>query len=328
MWKEYLSQVEGLDVWTALKFTNPRKAQMMLELHTVHNSTKSICTDFETKVRAFQILFPKPPTAPPTTCTHNYPDIPWQTFSHTEVERAIFSSSPKNAPGPDTITFACIWAAYKAIPLHFDYIYAALGQEGYHPWCWWQAMTIVIPKPNKPDYSDPKAYWPIVLLNCLGKILEKLMAMWITTMAEAHHLLHPDQIRGHPQRSTIDATLVLTHNVKMGKSMKLITSALFLDVHGAFNNVSATRLLHTMQQLGCPRPVRTWCSTFLSERTITLSFDGQTNHHCPVSTGIPQGSLASPILFLLYLCPLFDTLNTIHPNIWSPSYIDDMALVP
>jgi ribonuclease HI len=70
-----------------------------------------------------------------------------------------------------------------------------------------------------------------------------------------------------------------------------------------------------------------WCSTFLSERTIALSFDGRTNQQCPVSTGIPQGSPASPVLFLLYLRPLFDTLNTLHPDIWSPSYIDDVALV-
>jgi hypothetical protein len=188
-------------------------------------------------------------------------------------------------------------------------------------------MTIVIPKPNNPDYSNPKAYRLIVLLNCLQKILEKLMATWITTIADAYQLLYLDQIGGHPQRSAIDTALALTHNIEMGKSMKLITSALFLDICGAFNNISTTRLLYTMQQLGYPRPVRTWCSTFLSERRVFLSFNGQTNHQCPVSTGIPQGSLVSPILFLLYLCPLFNTLNTIHPNIWSPSYIDNVALV-
>jgi hypothetical protein len=61
MWKEYLSQAEGLDIWIVLQFTNPRKAQMMPELCTIHNGTESICTNFETKVRAFQILFPEPP---------------------------------------------------------------------------------------------------------------------------------------------------------------------------------------------------------------------------------------------------------------------------
>jgi hypothetical protein len=86
-------------------------------------------------------------------------------------------------------------------------------------------------------------------------------------------------------------------------------------------------ITHTMRQLGCPRPVISWCSTFLSGWTMALSFDRRTDRQCPVSTGIAEGSPASPVLFLLYLRPLFDTLNAHHPNIWSPSYIDDVGIV-
>jgi hypothetical protein len=72
-------------------------------------------------------------------------------------------------------------------------------------------------------------------------------------MAEAYQLLYLDEIEGHPQRSAIDAALAPAHDIKIGMSMKLITSTLFLHVYGAFNNVSTTTLLHTMQQLVCPR---------------------------------------------------------------------------
>jgi hypothetical protein len=82
-----------------------------------------------------------------------------------------------------------------------------------------------------------------------------------------------------------------------------------------------------MRQLGCPVPVLSWCRSFLTERTMALSFNGRTDIQWPVATGIPQGSPASPILFLLYLRPLFNSLQLHHPNIWSPSYIDDIALV-
>jgi hypothetical protein len=57
---------------------------------------------------------------------------------------------------------------------------------------------------------------------------------------------------------------------------------------------------------------------------MALSFDGRIDIQWPVATGIPQGSPASLILFLLYLHPLFDSLQLHHPNIWSPSYIDDV----
>jgi hypothetical protein len=58
-----------------------------------------------------------------------------------------------------------------------------------------------------------------------------------------------------------------------------------------------------------------------------LSFNGRTDTQRPINTGIPQGSPASPILFLLYLRPLFDALRSAHPTLWAPSYIDDVALI-
>jgi hypothetical protein len=186
---------------------------------------------------------------------------------------------------------------------------------------------VVIPKPNKPDYSNPKAYQPIALLNCLGKVLEKLMASRLSGMAETHDLLHPDRIGGCPQRSTIDATIARTHDIEIGCSKRLIMTALFLDVRGAFDNVSSTQLTSTMRQLGCPVLGVSWCRSFLTEQTMALSFDSRTGIQWPVAIGIPEGSPASLILFLLYLRPLFDSLQLHHPSIWSPSYIDDVALV-
>jgi hypothetical protein len=98
--------------------------------------------------------------------------------------------------------------------------YAKLGEVGYHPWSWREATTVILPKPNKPDYSCIKAYWPIALLNCLGKILQTLMASRIAQMVEAHHLLHPDQIGSRPQHSAIDAAMALMHTIETNTGNK------------------------------------------------------------------------------------------------------------
>jgi hypothetical protein len=123
-------------------------------------------------------------------------------FTPTEIKEAIFSSSssPRKAPGPDSILFLCIQRAYHAVPGYFHSLFSTLGSAGYHPQCWRQTTTVIIPKPNKPDYTNPKAYRPVALLNFLGKILEKLMATRLAYLAEAYNLLHEDQIGGRRYR--------------------------------------------------------------------------------------------------------------------------------
>ena len=91
--------------------------------------------------------------------------------------------------------------------------------------------------------------------------------------------------------------------------------------------MSKARLLATMQSLGIPSPLITWTNHFMSDRKIALAFDGEREGMERMETGIPQGSPTSPILFLIYLRPLFDKLNAIHPSLKVPSYMDDVALV-
>jgi hypothetical protein len=59
---------------------------------------------------------------------------------------------------------------------HSNSLFDVLGITEYHPACWQPATTVNVPKPGKPDKSIPKAYRPVAHLNCVGKILEKLMA--------------------------------------------------------------------------------------------------------------------------------------------------------
>jgi hypothetical protein len=314
-------------MWAAFHYTNPWKAQLTPELQVEVNRSPQVCADFDSKVTAFQILFPTPPRDPPTPTTPARPELPWQTFLPAEIKSAIYTSSPWKAPGPDSLTFACLRRAYAAILDHFNKLYSTLGAIGYHPRPWRQSTIVVILKPNKPNYSNPKAYRPIALLNCLGKVLEKLIAARLSSMAENHDLLHLDQIGGRPQRSAIDAAMALTHDIEIGCSKCLTMTTLFLNMRGVFDNISSTGFTSTMRQLGYPAPVVLWCRSFLMEQTMALSFDGRTHIQWPMAIGIPQGSPASPILFLLYLHPLFDSLQIHDPSIWSLSYIDHVVLV-
>jgi hypothetical protein len=128
--------------------------------------------------------------------------------------------------------------------------YVMLGKVGSHPQSWGEATIVIIPKPNEPNYSSIKVYQLIVLLNCLVKILEKLMASRIAQMLEAHHLLHPDQTGSRPQCLAINAAMALTHTINTNTGNKWVLLVLFLDLRGTFNNISSMPLLYMIRQLG------------------------------------------------------------------------------
>jgi hypothetical protein len=324
-WNDFLQGARGKEIFTAMRYTKPRRIDPTPDI-TLDNETAST---FKDKAKLFRkALFPPPPTADiqedePTPTRR----LPWPRVTEREIRDAIMSSSSSKAPGPDGIGFECLKIAYATIPDYFHSLFEVLLRAGYHPKAWREATIVVIKKNGKPDYSAPKAYRPISLLNCLGKVSEKIMATRLAYMAERHHLLHKLQIGGRPKRSAVDAAMFLTTKIDEANRRNKITSTLCIDVKGAFDNVYKKRLLHTMRTMKLDQKTVRWVDSFLSDRMASLSFDKDTEHMTGIDTGIPQGSPVSPILFLIYLTPLFTIMEREHPNVTCPSYIDDICLM-
>ena len=88
-----------------------------------------------------------------------------------------------------------------------------------------------------------------MLLNCLSKIFDKIIATRLSYFVEHLNLLHNEQIRDGKNRSTIDASLCLLHGIQIAKNSKNFFSCLFLDLKDAFNHVSTDRLIVTLEKL-------------------------------------------------------------------------------
>ena len=93
-------------------------------------------------------------------------------------------------------------------------------------------------KLGKPDYSLSKAYRIITLLNCLGKIAEKIMTTRLLHISQVTDLLDMDQMGGRKQRSAINAVMTLIHNIELAKNQGNTLSCLMLDVKGVFDHIS------------------------------------------------------------------------------------------
>jgi len=92
------------------------------------------------------------------------------------------------------------------------------------------STTIIIPKPNKPSYDNPKAFRPIVLLNTLGKLIEKVIAERLQFSVASNNFIHPSQLGGLKFKSTSDAGIALTHIVRSGWVKGKATSTLAFDI--------------------------------------------------------------------------------------------------
>lgn len=117
------------------------------------------------------------------------------------------------------------------------------------------ANTMALKKPGKEDYTTPKAYRPIALLNTLGKAVESIMARKITYLAEKYNLLpstHMGARRGRSTESTLELLTEQVHTV-WGQGKNKVATLLSIDVSGAFDTVSHPRLLHNLRKRQIPQ---------------------------------------------------------------------------
>jgi hypothetical protein len=112
-------------------------------------------------------------------------------------------------PGPDLVTQEIIVHAYRATPDIFYRLYSLFINKEYYPKVWKQATGFILKKSGKLNYFLPKAYRVISLLNCLGKVSERILARRLSYLAETSNLLYPSQMGGRLHKSAIDAALLL-----------------------------------------------------------------------------------------------------------------------
>ena len=129
--------------------------------------------------------FPKPPEPMLTLPGIAEPKQPFYEVTRNKVEQALSGTSNKSAPGPSGIGYKLVKWAFAA---HLEFIldiYTSALRLGHHPWT--STTVVIIPKPNKPDYSAAKAYRPVSLLECFGKVLEKIVLHQIATSIISYH---------------------------------------------------------------------------------------------------------------------------------------------
>ena len=217
-----------------------------------------------------------------------------------------------SAPGPLGQGWRLIKWAWNNVPglsKCLVHLFNACITAGFHPTTWHKAIVMVIPKPNRADYSLPKNYRPIALLECLGKLLEKSLTQCIYYDISMHNLVLTNQFGARDSSSTLDAGLVLLHNAQLALTQHLRCRALLFDIQGYFDNINHTRLVCVFEKLSFLGPFIRWLCSFLTDWYIRLCFNSLSVDPLSILVGTPQGSPILPVLFIIYTALLLHKMK-------------------
>jgi hypothetical protein len=216
-----------------------------------------------------------------------------QPFTELEVMDVVNIQNPKKTPGADGFTAAIIQKCHQIMPQYLTNLYNKCLYINYFPKIWKKSIVKVLPKPEKPDYSDPNAYRPISLLSVFAKILEKLIINRIIYYLKNKNSLSPNQFGFTAQTSTEDALHSLIKFIKNAFQKKGYALAISLDITGTFNYAWWPKILCQLRTKNCPKNLFLITKSYFSEREAEI-WHLNNIYRRDINVGCPQSSACGP----------------------------------
>ena len=256
-----------------------------------------LCSNFSTATPLVNTLHSEPSSPPPILSTLS-------PATHEEVLHAIMSASNATCALDIIPTFllkACIQALLPPIT---ELINLCLD-SGSFPRLYKHALvTPLLKKYNLPT-DDLSSYRPISNLNFISKILERIIHSRLTSHLDSFPSITPFQSAYRHYHSTETALLRIQNDLLLSINEQKVSALVLLDLSAAFDTIDHTILLNRLSSFyGISGSALDMLSSYLNNRTQSVSINGTTTPPSPTITGVPQGSVLGPLLFTLYTSPL------------------------
>ena len=240
-----------------------------------------------------------------------------------EIIHLIQGLDVTKANGPDGISARMLKATASSIAPSLTKLFNLSISRGHFPTPWKGARVVPIPKSSSAKCS-PSGYRPISLLSVLSKLLEKHFFSLITEHLDEHHPLSPAQWGFQKGKSIITALLSATHDWLSQLDQNKDICCVFFDFQKAFDTVPHKSLMERLSQLNLHPLILRWIHSYLRSREQYVVVNGAASQSIPVISGVPQGSVLGPLLFLVYI----DSISLLQLSEGSKLslYADDMLL--
>ena len=242
-------------------------------------------------------------------------------FHSGEVKKLLLELDPYGGAGPDGIfpLFFIKTANYLAPKI--STILRKLVRIGGFSMCWRVGNITPVPKSGSAN-SCPSDYRPITITPVLSKVFECLLAKSLNNFAEKKNLFPHLQFGFRKGLGTCDALLTITNYVQKELDCGCQVRVVGLDFSAAFDRVNHKAVIFKLRLLDVGGSFLSILTEFLSNRLQRAVVDGQFNDYRNVISGVPQGSVLGPLLFILYTHDMWFGLENMLV-----SYADDATLL-
>jgi len=295
--------------------TNQSKAELLAKKFAAVSSDNNFSQKFQTSRVQIEEEWKSVSDQPEVPLDINLP------FEMHELVDAVRQCKRKSAPGPDRISYEMLKNIPRiCLPTILRFFNLVWTKRKLPP-DWKTAVVMPLLKPDKPPYKA-ESYRPVALTNTLCKVMERMVANRLRWWLETNNLYNKAQSGFRKGRSTIDQIIRLADDAHKAINNRHYTLAVMLDLTKAFDMVWHRGLLHKIKGLGLQGNILSFIEDFLTGRTIQVRVGNNLSSSYHLENGTPQGSVISPLLFLLMINDIDDPVNGERLSL----YADDSAI--